>query len=266
MSSSSIREKAQIIVVEGNISAGKSTLIKKLATKLNCIYYEEPISSNPYLTLFYENPHQYAFIMQMWLLKQRYLVYIKAMIQAQNGKTVILDRSVFSDWVFAKNCHNDHLMTTEEFQQYCEQYFQLMKYLPDPDVVIYLETLPQTCYDRIHHMRKRDCESSIELTYLEGLHSFYSVFIQRMNKDNIILKLYDWNNFGSTKKIIEDITSSYHLLQSDKVFDIYEFRTFLFFTLFDLYVDKNYDEIIHLFKTFSFFDLEQKDIDLLIKD
>ena len=40
---------AKLLVVEGNIGVGKSTLAKKLAAELHYNLYSEPTSENPYL-------------------------------------------------------------------------------------------------------------------------------------------------------------------------------------------------------------------------
>ena len=40
---------AKLLVVEGNIGVGKSTLAKKLAAELHYNLYTEPTSENPYL-------------------------------------------------------------------------------------------------------------------------------------------------------------------------------------------------------------------------
>ena len=53
---------------------------------------------NPFLEPYYKNPKKYALPMQLWLLKQRFVTYVKAIKYCMhNGgetKGVILDRSV----------------------------------------------------------------------------------------------------------------------------------------------------------------------------
>ena len=93
-----------LIVVEGNISAGKTTLCEKLGYEMESTkVFKEPVSTNPYLTKFYAEPKKYALIMQLWLLRQRFETYLEAMRHvAETGESVVLDRSLFSDWVFAE--------------------------------------------------------------------------------------------------------------------------------------------------------------------
>ena len=61
-----------VLWIEGIIGAGKTTLANQLADALNMRAIHEPVESNPYLGLFYENPKQWAFTMQMHLLAHRY--------------------------------------------------------------------------------------------------------------------------------------------------------------------------------------------------
>jgi deoxyadenosine/deoxycytidine kinase len=58
-----------LIIVEGNISAGKSTLCTNLGEFLNFKVFFEPVTNNPYLSLFYKEPKKYAMKMQLWLLR-----------------------------------------------------------------------------------------------------------------------------------------------------------------------------------------------------
>lgn len=65
----------RLIIVEGNISAGKSTLCRMLSDELNFALFLEPTIENPFLDKFYKEPRKFALPMQLWLLKQRYITY-----------------------------------------------------------------------------------------------------------------------------------------------------------------------------------------------
>jgi len=72
-------QSPKIIVLEGNIAAGKTTLAKSLATALDYEYFIEPTTENPYLKRYYEKPREYGETMQIWFLHQRYDTYVKAL-------------------------------------------------------------------------------------------------------------------------------------------------------------------------------------------
>ena len=62
-----------VIIVEGNIGAGKSTFAQHLARALDGEYLPEPADgTNPYLEDYYRDPARWAFEMQMFLLTRRY--------------------------------------------------------------------------------------------------------------------------------------------------------------------------------------------------
>jgi len=68
----------QLIIVEGNIGVGKSTLACHLARQLNYRVFLEPTTKNPYLAKFYRDPKKYALKLQLWIFNQRFRTYIDA--------------------------------------------------------------------------------------------------------------------------------------------------------------------------------------------
>jgi deoxyadenosine/deoxycytidine kinase len=71
------------------------------------------------------------------------------------GRGVILDRSVFSDWVFAEKNKIDKNITEEGFREYLEKRDMLLAHLPIPQITVYLDVSPSECYRRVHHLRGR---------------------------------------------------------------------------------------------------------------
>lgn len=59
------------LVVAGNIGAGKSSLVRLLADRLDCKPYYEPVGENPYLEDFYEDMRAWAFHSQLFFLGYR---------------------------------------------------------------------------------------------------------------------------------------------------------------------------------------------------
>ncbi|GIQ89415.1 deoxynucleoside kinase, partial [Kipferlia bialata] len=163
-----------IICLEGNIAAGKSTLAKTLSDTLGYKVFMEPVVHNPYLELFYQDPKKWALDLQIWIFKQRAETYCRALQHMQStGQGVILDRSVFSDIVFAWTCTEDNCIDKEGFAQYMKLRNDTLADLPMPSLVLYLDVEPTTCHYRIMNVRKRACESGIPLAYLQSLDRNY---------------------------------------------------------------------------------------------
>ena len=102
--------------------------------------------------------------MQLWLLRQRFRTYCEAVCYVnKSGEGVILDRSVYSDWVFAENSRRDGTISPEGFDYYSKLRTHMLKSLPDPTLVLYLDVRAEECFRRIREVRKRDCEMGIPL-------------------------------------------------------------------------------------------------------
>ena len=83
----------KLIIIEGNIGVGKTTLSQKLSTLLNYKLFLEPTSKNPYLEKFYAEPKKYALKLQLWIFQQRLHIYIQAVKHIfDTGQGVLLDR------------------------------------------------------------------------------------------------------------------------------------------------------------------------------
>ena len=60
------------IAVSGNIGAGKSTLVTRLAAHYRCRAELESVADNPYLNDFYEDMGRWAFPLQIYFLNNRF--------------------------------------------------------------------------------------------------------------------------------------------------------------------------------------------------
>jgi deoxyadenosine/deoxycytidine kinase len=163
--------RARIVIVEGNISAGKSTLSTYLGKQKGFRVFLEPTLKNPYLENFYQNPRKYALKMQIWLLRQRFYMYLAALRHVhETGEGVILDRSVFSDIVFAVKNKIDGNISEEGFKYYMQLREQMLEGLPIPDTTLFLDVSPVVCFERIHKVRCRVCLVSLTLTSSHSHH------------------------------------------------------------------------------------------------
>ena len=114
----------KMIIIEGNIGAGKSTLTKQLAEKLNARAFYEPVESNPYLEDFYKDPKKYALPMQFYLMSVRYEMHQQGIEHTwRTGQTCIFDRSIYGDYVFAKKNWLDGNMSDLDFENYNKMVF-----------------------------------------------------------------------------------------------------------------------------------------------
>jgi len=195
----------KMIVIEGNIGAGKSTLTKKLAERLNARAFYEPVDSNPYLELFYKDPKKYALPMQFYLMSNRYEFHQEGIEHIwRTGQSCIFDRSIYGDYVFAKKNWIDGNMSELDFENYNNMRDVMLKTLMVPHIVIYLKNDPEKTLENINS-RSRGCESGIPLDYLKGLDSLYKDLVFDLKQMGSKIIEIDWNEFKSTDYVLEQL-------------------------------------------------------------
>jgi len=197
------------------IGAGKTTLVKNLSKKMNANPMYEPLKDNNYLNDFYTFITKYnsgeinkninklnindnekwmyknsiTFSMQIELLWKRYSMHQRAIFST---KSVIQDRFIAEDTIFAKMLAESNLMDKRDYDNYIGLY-NIMKYtLNNPDLIIYLKTDPNIAYNRIMK-RGRPCEKNMSLDYLLALNNNYEDYINEI-KNWVPVKTYNWND------------------------------------------------------------------------
>jgi deoxyadenosine/deoxycytidine kinase len=179
-----------IISVEGNIGAGKTTIIDKLEKKMSnnkdVIFLREPvdiwesindkITGENILQKFYGNPKQYAFSFQVMAYATRLSLIRSAIRDNPKCKVIICERSLDADKnIFAKMLHDDGMIEDIEFQIYQHFYKEYSDEF-SLDGIIYIDANADTCNDRIIK-RSRNGESTITLDYLEKCKRYHDEWL-----------------------------------------------------------------------------------------
>lgn len=165
----------KFINIAGNIGVGKSSLVRLLSQRLEWEPFFEPVANNPYLSDFYADMRTWSFHSQTYFLSNRLKVY-GDLLECPNS--VILDRSLYEDAeVFARNLYLQGLMSQRDYETYETIYHTLLRFLPTPDLIVYLKASIPTLLDRIQH-RDRDYEKNISTDYLQQLNDAYETWIQ----------------------------------------------------------------------------------------
>ena len=169
----------KFVAIAGNIGVGKSTLVDMLCRHMDWEPFYEPVTENPYLADFYSNMDQWAFHSQVFFLTHRLRAHYQL---AQHPDSVVQDRRVYEDAeIFARNLFVQGHIQERDYRTYRDLYETMMRFLPPPDLVIYLRASVSTLFNRIAS-RGRDYEQTIAPDYLQSLNDLYEEWI-----DNFVL-------------------------------------------------------------------------------
>jgi deoxyadenosine/deoxycytidine kinase len=162
------------IAIAGNIGAGKTTLVNKLARHYGWEAHYEAVDENPYLSDFYGDMHKWSFPLQIYFLHSRFN-QVRAIREAKHA--IIQDRTIYEDaYIFAKNLNDSGYLTARDFENYFSLFHSMTSVISPPDLLIYLKASVPRLIEQIAK-RGRDYEASISIKYLEDLNRHYEDWI-----------------------------------------------------------------------------------------
>jgi len=172
-----------MILFEGNIAAGKSTVGRRLAASELFAFVEEPVGAwqgefeENLLELFYRDTNRWAFTFQLAAFTTRAKTWSEVLAMTDH-RNVVLERSIYCDrYVFAKNCYQSGLMKKTEWQLYCKLWDWLeSNWCAEPDKIVYLRTPAEVCLERIES-RGRAEETTIPMEYLRDLERLHDEWL-----------------------------------------------------------------------------------------
>ncbi|MDO9535987.1 MAG: deoxynucleoside kinase [Bacillota bacterium] len=191
------------VVVDGMTGVGKTSLSGLLARKFNLQTFEEIFrDENDLLGKYFKEGKKWCFPMQVSFLNNRYQQYKEA-CKIPNA---IMDRSIYSDPIFAELYYKKGDMKPEEYFVYKSLFRSLVDSLKPPKLVIYLDVSLDEVIRRIK-MRGRNDELNMPDSYWRDLLETYTLYYDNY-KLSPLLKInvndLDFvNNPRNTSKIVE---------------------------------------------------------------
>jgi len=174
-------KKCRYIVVEGPIGAGKTSLARELADRLEADLLLEQPEDNPFLSRFYEDMPRFALPTQLTFLFQR-ADQLRELAQLDLFRQpTVSDFLLDKDPLFARlNLRDD------EFILYEKVYRHLKPQTATPDLVIYLQAPVATLVERVR-MRGVDFEQAIPDEYLARLADAYARFFYQYDEAPLLI-------------------------------------------------------------------------------
>ncbi|WP_375323595.1 2-amino-4-hydroxy-6-hydroxymethyldihydropteridine diphosphokinase [Flagellimonas sp. GZD32] len=172
----------QLIAIEGNIGAGKTTLSKMISNDFNAKLVLERFADNPFLPKFYEDQSRYAFPLEMSFLADRYQQFMDDTSQFDLFKSfMVSDYDIFKSLIFAKIT-----LQKEEYNLYRKVFNFMYKEVKKPEIYLYLHQNTERLLSNIKK-RGRDYEQKIDPVYLDKINRGYLDFIKSHPSQNSII-------------------------------------------------------------------------------
>lgn len=170
------------ISIDGNVGAGKSSVIDALATVFPTVTMRtEPVDEwTELLTLYHKEPATWALAMNLKVLM--------SFAGLDKHDSLFVERSPLScRHVFGQMECNDRRfdkLQWDLFNEYCD----LLGW--EPDVIIFIDTPAATCLTRVER-RGRPCEASIDLEYLKRLEFQYQTMLKMCQHNGLPVVMID---------------------------------------------------------------------------
>ena len=172
----------QYIVIEGNIGAGKSTLVNKIAGDIGARVVLEEFADNPFLPKFYADPKKYGFQLELSFLAERYRQLNNNLNQPELfAPTTIADYYFVKSLIFARVTLAD-----DEFALYRQLFDIIWQHIPLPTLYVYLHSSVDRLMSNIA-MRGREYEQSITAEYLTDIQRSYREYFKTADKFPIVV-------------------------------------------------------------------------------
>ena len=172
----------QICCVDGNIGAGKSTVLNKLKDEGYLVFEEDLSNWGTLLEYFYQDPKRWMCTLQIKILASMRSQYDR--MRAHRGdRYVFVERSPVASMIFVENGVNNGFLTKDEEALIYDIYGRLAW---KPDLSFYISTDVDTCFERMR-ARDRECERDVDETYLQFLHEGYIKTYKNMKDSSYII-------------------------------------------------------------------------------
>ena len=193
-----------VFTIDGNIGAGKSTILSILNSRYGIPINLEPIEKwKSFLDMFYNDSikNTFQFQIRVWLDRCN----ITTNLHTPNELSGIERSPVFIRHTFIQSAKDSHLITESEHALLNELH-STSDNLWTNNVYIYLRSSPQNCIDRIK-TRDRSCEASVSLDYITNLHHLHETAAQSVSMANKPMYICDIEG-----KTVDEIADEIYLV------------------------------------------------------
>jgi len=165
-----------VVSIEGNIGAGKSTMLKFFEQYRDVELIPEPVAQwcdvngHNLLGKLYEDPKRWSFQFQSYVQLTR----LQLLKKPTNCSVKIIERSIQNNrYCFLENAKKEGSLSGAELETLFSWYEWLNTHIGLPlDLIVYLRTSPEVAYERLKKRGRKE-EAGVPLEFLQSLHQSY---------------------------------------------------------------------------------------------
>jgi deoxyguanosine kinase len=176
-----------LIVIEGCLGAGKSTVAKGLSAWRKSSLLLEDFESHPFLPAFYADPVGNALETEFAFLLLHFH-QLKGLGDLSSDSEVVADFHLGKDLLYA----DLNLKETRAKRLFGELYELCLDTTPRPGLLVCLSAKTELLIERIR-ARKRDFESDIDPAYLNAINEAYDRFFEGYSGTKLLVRMDDWD-------------------------------------------------------------------------
>lgn len=171
-----------LVTIEGNIGAGKTTLAKMLAKDYRGKLILEEFEDNPFLPQFFEDFKQSAFATELYFMAERY-----HQLEREMQEPELFHDRVIMDYLFTKSLLYARVnLSEQEFELYHKLFQIINPRLPEPELIVYVHSEVDRIVRNIHQ-RGRDFEQGVNPDYLKKIQETYFNYFRQNPQMRIVV-------------------------------------------------------------------------------
>ena len=187
------------IAIDGPIGAGKTTVVDKLAERIDANKVLEDWAENPFLRPFYDGKPGVAFQTELFFLLSRYRQQ-QELLQRQ-----LFAQATLSDYVFEKSRLFAYLNLDDSELLIFDKLFSLLsESLPRPDLVVFLQAPTDVLMRRVE-ARGRSEETNFSEEYLAEVNRAYNHYFFHYSATPLLVVNTEGADFARSEEDTTDL-------------------------------------------------------------